>query len=58
MKTVVVLDTPGVSAVIPGAKSRTQLEGNAGAMDVPPLSDEDRTRAMAIADSVEGFGAS
>ena len=52
-----VLDTPGVTAVIPGAKSRAQLEGNAGAMDVQALSNEDRTRAMAIADSVEGFGA-
>ena len=52
-----ILDTPGVTSVIPGTKSRAQLEDNAGAMDVPPLSEEERTRAMAIADSVEGFGA-
>lgn len=52
-----VLDTPGVTAVIPGAKSRAQLEDNAGAMAVPPLTAEDRAKAMAIADAVEGFGA-
>ncbi len=52
-----VLDTRGVTSVIPGTKSRKQLEDNAGAMYVPPLTEEERTRAMAIADSVEGFGA-
>lgn len=50
-----VLDTEGVTAVIPGAKSRAQLESNAGAMNVPPLTLEERARAIAIADSVEGF---
>ena len=44
------LDTPGVTAPIPGAKNRRQLEENAGASDVPPLTSEERLRAMAIAD--------
>ena len=44
-----VLDTPGVTAAIPGAKDRTQLEQNVGATDVPPLSASERERAMRIA---------
>ena len=51
-----VLETEGVTAVIPGAKNRQNLEENAGAMDVPPLTEAERARAIAIADSVEGFG--
>ena len=51
-----VLDTEGVTAVIPGAKSRAQLESNAGAMGVAPLTEEERARAIEIANSVEGFG--
>ena len=47
-----VLDTDGVTSVIPGAKNRTQLEENAGAADVPPLSPEERSRAMLIAGEV------
>ena len=43
-----VLDTPGVTSAIPGAKDRAQLEQNAGAVDVPPLSPEERERAMRI----------
>ena len=43
-----VLDTPGVTAAIPGAKDRAQLEQNVGAVDVPPLSPEERERAMRI----------
>jgi len=50
-----ILDTQGVTAVIPGAKNRQQLGDNAGTMDIPPLTDEERTRAIAIADAVEGF---
>mgnify|MGYP001068179372 CR=1 FL=1 len=50
-----ILDTEGVTAVIPGAKSRVQLEDNAGAMDVPALTPEERARAISIADDVEGF---
>ena len=43
-----VLDTPGVTSVIPGAKNRAQLEENAGADCVPPLSADERMRALAI----------
>lgn len=43
-----VLDTPGVTSVIPGAKDRTQLEENAGADGVPPLTGDERARARAI----------
>ena len=50
-----ILDTEGVTAVIPGAKNREQIEGNAGTMDVPVLTEEERARAIEIADSVEGF---
>ena len=50
-----ILDTEGVTTVIPGAKSRRQLEDNAGAMDVPTLTVEERSRAIQIADDVEGF---
>ena len=43
-----VLDTPGVTSVIPGAKDRAQLEENAGADRVPPLSTGERKRALNI----------
>ncbi len=43
-----VLDTPGVTSVIPGAKDRAQLEENAGADGVPPLTGDERARARAI----------
>lgn len=48
-----ILDNDGVTSVIPGAKSRVQLEENAGAAGVPPLTAEERTRACAIGDSLE-----
>jgi aryl-alcohol dehydrogenase-like predicted oxidoreductase len=50
-----VLDTEGVTAVIPAAKSRPQVEENAGAMDVPPLTPEERSRAIALADAAGEF---
>lgn len=43
-----VIDTPGVTAAIPGARNRAQLEDNVGAVDVPPLSVSERERAMRI----------
>lgn len=43
-----VLDTPGVTSVIPGAKDRAQLEENAGSDRVPPLTNVERSRALAI----------
>ena len=45
-----VLDSEGVTSVIPGAKNRNQLEDNAGTMDVAGLTGEERSRAIAIAD--------
>ena len=50
-----ILDTEGVTSIIPGAKSRPQLEENAGAAEAPSLTAEERLRACAIADAVEGF---
>jgi aryl-alcohol dehydrogenase-like predicted oxidoreductase len=39
-----VIDQPGVTAVIPGARSPEQARGNAAAADVPPLDDALRAR--------------
>lgn len=47
-----ILDTEGVTSVIPGAKNRQQLEGNAGTMDVPPITPEERAKTIEIADQV------
>ncbi len=45
-----ILDTEGVTSVIPGALRPSEIEENAGTSDVPPLTDEERSRAIAIAD--------
>jgi len=50
-----ILDTPGVTAVIPGTKSRKQLEGNAGAAGVPSLTPEERSKAIQVADLIGGM---
>lgn len=50
-----ILDTEGVTAVIPGTKNRKQLEGNAGTANVPPLTPEERARAIEIADTIGGM---
>jgi aryl-alcohol dehydrogenase-like predicted oxidoreductase len=47
-----VLDHPGVSSVIAGAKNRQQIEQNVGASAVPPLASDERARVMAIADTI------
>ena len=52
-----VLDTEGVTSVIPGAKDRQQLEENVGAANVPPLSAEERSTAIAIAGEVGSMSA-
>jgi aryl-alcohol dehydrogenase-like predicted oxidoreductase len=49
-----ILDTVGVTAVIPGTKDRNQLEESVGAAEVPPLTAEERAQAIAIADEVAG----
>ena len=51
-----VLDHPGVSCVIAGAKSRAQIEQNAASADVPAISDAERARAFAIADTIRTPG--
>ena len=50
-----VLDTSGVTSVIPGSKNIDQLLENAGASEVPSLSAEERENAMDIAGEVGSF---
>jgi aryl-alcohol dehydrogenase-like predicted oxidoreductase len=47
-----VLDHPGVSCVISGAKTRPQVDENAGASEVAPLTSDELARALPIADTV------
>ena len=47
-----VLDHPGVSCVIAGAKTPQQIEENTAAVEVPPLTESERQRASAIADTI------
>ena len=47
-----VLDHPGVSCVISGAKTRQQAEENAAASDMPSLSSDELARALPLADAV------
>jgi aryl-alcohol dehydrogenase-like predicted oxidoreductase len=47
-----VLDHPGVSSVIAGAKTRQQIEENVAASAVPALTPDERARALAIADTI------
>jgi aryl-alcohol dehydrogenase-like predicted oxidoreductase len=51
-----VLDHPGVSCVIAGAKNRRQIEENAAASELPPLNEEELTRALPIADTIRTPG--
>jgi aryl-alcohol dehydrogenase-like predicted oxidoreductase len=41
-----------VSCVISGAKTRQQAEENAGASDLPPLTQEDLVRALPLAGAI------
>lgn len=47
-----VLDHPGVSCVIAGAKNREQIEANVVASDLAPLTQDELGRALPIADQV------
>lgn len=47
-----VLQHPGVSCVIAGAKNRQQIEENAAACDVPPVEGAELERALAIAETI------
>jgi aryl-alcohol dehydrogenase-like predicted oxidoreductase len=51
-----VLDNPGVTCVIAGAKSRAQIEENAAASDLPPLRADELARALPIADTIRTPG--
>lgn len=51
-----VLDHPGVSCIIAGAKNRRQIEENVATSDLPPVSNEDLTRAVAIANTIRTPG--
>jgi aryl-alcohol dehydrogenase-like predicted oxidoreductase len=47
-----VLDHPGVSSVIAGAKTRQQIEENVAASALPALAPDERAQALAIADTI------
>ena len=47
-----VLDHPAVSSVIPGAKYCRQVEENAAASELPPLSEDELARVLPIADTI------
>ncbi len=47
-----VLDHPGVSCVIAGAKNRGQMEENAAASQIPPLSTSELAQALPIAETI------
>ncbi len=51
-----VLDHPGVTSVIAGAKNRHQIEENAGAAAFPSLTEAERARALTIADTIRTPG--
>jgi aryl-alcohol dehydrogenase-like predicted oxidoreductase len=51
-----VLQHPGVSCVIAGAKYRQQIEENAAACDVPPIEGAELERALAIAGTIRTPG--
>lgn len=47
-----VLDHPGVSCAIAGAKNREQIEHNVASSDIASLSEEELARALPIADTI------
>ncbi len=51
-----VLDHPGVSCTIAGAKNRQQVEENAAVSHLPPLSAEEVERAVPIAETIRTPG--
>jgi len=51
-----VLDHPGVTCVIAGAKNRGQIEENAASADFPPLTEKELARALPIADTIRTPG--
>lgn len=51
-----VLDHPGVSCVIAGAKNRQQIEENVAASDLPSLSEAELAQAITIAETIRTPG--
>ncbi len=51
-----VLDHPGVSSVIAGAKNRQQVEQNTAAADLPTLTAAEIAKALPIADTIQTPG--
>jgi aryl-alcohol dehydrogenase-like predicted oxidoreductase len=51
-----VLDHPGVTSVIAGAKNRRQIEENAAASELPSLTEAELARALPIADTIQTPG--
>jgi myo-inositol catabolism protein IolS len=51
-----VLDHPGVSCAIAGAKNREQIDHNVVASEIPSLSDEELAKALPIADTIDTPG--
>jgi aryl-alcohol dehydrogenase-like predicted oxidoreductase len=51
-----VLDHPGVTCAIAGARTRVQIGENAAASDLPPIPEEERRRALAVADTIRTPG--
>lgn len=51
-----VLDHPGVSGVIAGAKNRQQVEQNTAASALPPLTPTEVAKALPIADTIQTPG--
>lgn len=51
-----VLENPGVSCVIAGAKTQQQVEENGAACDAPPIEGEELERALAIAGTIHTPG--
>lgn len=51
-----VLQHPGVSCVIAGAKTRQQIEENAAAADVPAIEGEELEKALKIAETIQTPG--
>jgi aryl-alcohol dehydrogenase-like predicted oxidoreductase len=51
-----VLDNAGVTCVIAGAKNRRQIDENAAASALPPLTQDELARALPIADTIQTPG--
>lgn len=51
-----VLDHPGVSCVIAGAKNRQQVEQNTATSDLPSLTETELAKALPIADTIQTPG--